>query len=368
LCIRETSIAKADIEVNIPNVKIAEPELVKANLSKIKYKNFIINNAKISALLNKHKNWDVNIQASGSNKTQDFDITSNGNLLVDKISANKEISLILNLFKGSYGENKFVSADKITFFSSNAHQSLLIPKLNVGNGEVSLNAKVIKEKTIDLVAHGKHISLKMLKDTLPEELTSQHLAFNLKLMGSLNNPQLDSDLSFYSFKPNKTMQKLNNMILKISDGEASISLKSEKESSSHYNLYANIPINFSLKPLLILSIKDNAPAQGKVTYDFDVSTISNIALPPVHSITGRVSGDLSITGTYLKPLVNGKIKYSNGTYNYLPFGLNFYNIDTLILAKNNIFTIDKLNAEDSKKNQLEVKGRADFNNTIMLIT
>lgn len=355
LIIREANISKADIALNISNLNLAEPELVEANFLGIKYKDFIIKKANIS-VFHRLNNLDINIQADGNNNSESFDLSSSGRLTIDKKTTNKEISLILNLFKGSYGKNKFISSDKITFFSKNTFQSLIIPKLNIGNGEFSLNAKITKEKKIDLTVHGKHIFLEMLKRDLPEGLTGQYLSFNLNLIGSLNNPELYSDLSFY----NKEARKINNITIQIKEEQALLNVKSENQTSEYYNLQASIPVNFSLDPSLILSIKETSLVQGKLNYNFDVSTISNIIMSPDHSIKGRASGDLTISGTYLKPLINGKLKYSEGAYNYLSLGLNFYNIDTLISAKNNIFTIDKLRAKDLKNNQLEIKGQANF--------
>lgn len=356
LIIREANISKADIAFNISNLNLAEPELVEANFLGIKYKDFILKKAKISAF-HRLNNFDINIQADGSNNSENFDVISSGILNIDKKTINKEIILILNLFKGSYGKNKFISSDKITFFSKNTFQSLLIPRLNIGNAEVSLNAKITKEKNIDLTAHGKHIFLEMLKKDLPENLKGQYLSFNLSLAGSLNKPELSSDLSFY----NKEARKLNNIKIQIKEDQALLNVKSENKTSEYYNLQVNIPVNFSLDPALRLAIKETSAVQGKLNYNFDVSTISNIMLSPNHLIKGRASGDLNLSGTYFKPLINGKLKYSEGAYNYLSLGLNFYNIDTLISAKNNIFTIDKLKAKDLKNNQLEITGQASFN-------
>lgn len=355
---RDASLLKADIDIDMPDIKVVSLASVKANFSKIKYDDLIIDNAKIYALP-KYKNWELDVQAVGVNNSQDFDVIGKASLFIDAL-ANNDIELIFTLVKGSYNGAKFINKDKITVISSNLNQSLLVPKMAFENGEISLNAKITGDKIIDLLFIGKRIPIKTFKKDIPKSFENAQLEFDVDIIGSLKGPELNSSISFYIPESNKAMQKINNMTLKIKEGQAIISIKSKKKALSYYNLDANIPVDFSFSPSAIVAIKESFPLDIRLNYNLDSSILSNLLLSPDHSVNGSILGDLVVRGTYLNPLVNGAIKFEKDCYAYLPMGLKFNNISGSITAKNNLVNINNISAEDSKKNKLVIKGKADF--------
>ncbi len=356
--IRGATISEADIEVRTPNLLIFEPAIIQASLYKIEHKNFIINTAKITTQY-QNRNWSIALAAKGNDKIQDFELITNGNLCIDKTAINEK-QITLNKFEGSYGENKFSNTGKIIFFSNAEYQSVLIPKIKLAKGEFSLTAR-LKEDKVDLTSAVKHISLKLFKQYLPKQFINQDLNFNLHILGELQNPQVNLDLSMHNSKEEEKAQEFNSDItIKIKDKRAIFNAKSNTKALLYYNLYGNIPINFSLKDPILLSIEEHAPIQATLDYNLDVSTLANILLSSAHIIQGKVFGKLVISGTYFAPLINGQIKCNEGTYKYFPLGIKLKNINTDISLQNNLLTINKLVIEDYKQNELLISGNANF--------
>lgn len=330
-----------------------------ADISRIKYQDFIVSNARFTASHN-NQNWDIDLETVGKYQSNNFKLNTSGTLFIDKISNLKEKKIILNILKGSYGTHKFFNTDKIILISNDEYRSVLIPIIEMADGRFSLSAK-FKNELIDVNTTAEHIPLSLLEIKNQEYLIDQYLKYNIKINGTLKNPEMNLDLSIYEKILDKESKEFNNhTIIQIKNGEAHFSIKSNKNSSMFYNINGKAPINFSFQSPVILSIKEHDPIKAELDYNIDLSTLSNIISLPEHDIKGKLYGALMISGNASSPIINGEMKYNEGMYEYFPFSLQIRNISTTIFIKNNFLTIPQFIAEDYKKNTLNINGSANF--------
>ena len=347
ILIDKTSIDKAIIEINIANQITSHPELIQIKAEKVKHNNLIVDNFSFLSSY-KDNRWQIESEAKGGNVLHPFHIITHGIYLLE--NNNKEIQVTLNNFKGEYNLDKFFISKNIIMNLNSLNKSISIPKLNIAGGYVSLKAS-LKQEEIDLVSKGNNFSLKSFRENLPNELKDKEISFNFSMLGNISSPKVEATLITSNINANISI-KDNNLILIA---------KSKNDPKSNYKLEANIPIDFSLSPFRSL-IKQSDPIKGKIDGLLDISSLPNGLIPNDHNLKGKFIANLLISGSYSSPLINGKIKYTNGYYHNYSIGIKLYNINSIITSQNNKLIIDNFTTEDEQKNILNLNGTI-YNNS-----
>lgn len=351
---RQVNISAAHVELDIPDLKAAEPKSIKANLSKAVYEDVSVSKAMLVAS-RKKGGWRASFAAEG-NTQQPFRIKANGDLGINR---QNEWNAVLTTLEGTYGKTAFSSTDKITLTIGDGHQSVAVPKLKIGHGNFSVDADR-KNTAVFAVITGDYISLPEFVANLPDELKDSRAAFTLKVNGDVGTPQAVLDAHVTGIKLHvKSQESIVKLTAKIQNGKASVSAIADTKPMMRSNLNAHIPVNFSLEPF-VLSIEEQSPIKGDTEFAFDVSALSGLLLSSEHVLKGDAKGKLALSGSYAAPVMSGEIQFQQGGYSYLPLNVKLQNINATIVMANRTFTLAEFYAGGNKRNILTAKGSADF--------
>ena len=174
------------------------------------------------------------------------------------------------------------------------------------------------------------------------------------LTGVLKNPGVDAQLTIDSLKMNKTL---------IGNVKIASSLDNARKQ-------ANVKINILNRGLETLNISGayllGKEESDKLDFDIKMNQTEAIIIEPfvkglISDIRGSLSTDLKVTGTVLKPELNGNLTLNNTrlTVDYLktPYILN----DRLEIS-NNIININELALTDTLGGKGTVNGSVNLNN------
>ena len=343
LLINKTSIDNATIEMNITNGRTSHPDIIQIKAEKIKDNNLIVDKFDFISFYNIN-HWQIEAKANGDNDTDPFNIVTKGFYFLR--NNNQEIEITLNNFKGRYNLDNFFISENIIINLNAFDKSILIPKLNIVGGDIYLKAK-LKQEEIDLISKGKNLSLKNLFNAFKDK----NMSFNLTMLGNISSPKVEANLITSNINANITIKDDNFFLVS----------KSNYNSKSNYKLEANIPVYFSLKPFKV-SIKESDIIKGTIDGLVDINSLPDNLIPNDHELKGNASINLLISGTYKSPLINGRIKYTDGFYHNYAVGIKLYNVDSTITAHNNKIIIENLTAKDEQKNIINLKGNININN------
>lgn len=362
LSVKDLYISEANAAVKINNINNYEFKSIKANISKILYQDINLNDVKINAFSSK-KMLNLNYIINASHNDKEIKLDSNAIFNIDDLINKKETKIIFNRFKGTYNKHKFLNIGDIILCSSLNNKSLIIPKIKIADGDFSFNA-ILNDSSVAISSFVSNIPLKLFNDNLSVQMSDRLLRSKLVVTGEKINPEMSLNINIYGDDSSSLQNKKfnNNTIINIKDGKAKFTMNSLKNSTLYYNLIGEVPVYFNFNSSPILKIKKDEDIKANFKYELSKLIILNSLLPNEHEFSGNLSGRILISGKYDTPIINGKIKYKEGEYNYFPVYLKLNNINGDFSIKNNRLSIDKLVSEDADKHQLIIDGNIDFSN------
>lgn len=352
--VRGANISAANVEMDFSDLAAAEPDRVKARLSDTQYAGINISTAILNALRN-GETWKADLVAEGS-ADRPFNINTRAEV---NVTPAKGVAARITSFNGTYGQIPFDSPAAIALSVTEHSQTLSAPTLKVGSGVLAVEA-ALKDKSVTATATGKNILISEFQADLPQEIKDVQLAFALNMSGALNDPQvrLDAALTGAKLFDNSPESKIAAKAV-LQNGKADISAEIDDMSSLRSNINLRIPVNFSIEPF-DMSLDENAPVSGGANVALNISALSALLLPPEHVVKGAMSAKLSLSGSVAAPGINGQIRIDQGSYNYLPLGVQLQKFSATVTADNQTFTLTDFHAEDAKGDILTAAGTAGF--------
>jgi len=351
--VQNTKIQTLHAEANFSDIQTAMPDSVKANLTNAKYENIAVNKATVTAT-NKDKIWNANLAADG-NANQPFNIKTAATISEKKQNWKAVFSSLI----GTYGKTTFNSADKITVDYSAAKQALSAPKLRINNSSFAIDATK-DSKAISANASASNIALADFIADTPKQLQNSRAGFTLKISGAPASPVADLKIDVTGIKLHDGLKDSSiKATAKVEKGQAVIAAITNDSTGLRSNLNATIPVIFSIDPFAV-SVVEKSPLKANADFAFDISALADIFLPPEQVLKGKADGKLAVTGTVEKPLISGTVKFTDGSYSYLPLGVNLQKIGATITANNRSFNLSQFYAEDVNGKPLNATGNADL--------
>lgn len=234
---------------------------------------------------------------------------------------------------------------------------------------VSINGEYNQQQNDDTLA------AKIIIDELPPQLVNAlklplaqgEFSTNLDVSGSTHKPIINGKLSYstsfksidndgeekdFIYKWLSDIQTKDNQLLIDSnifrDGldSGSVSLSAPIKTYIDY-LYANKPIDTSTQAF---------PVDADISGRFNLNTLGFFIDSDLHQFHGDANTNIAIKGNINAPQIHGEFNVQKGTYDNALTGTSVHNIDCIIIASQNNFTIDSCTADDSGKGKLQLTG------------
>jgi len=346
------SEGKADVLINFSNDKVID---INSAFTDFEYKNIDLVKLKLKTK-SEGSNLIVNMDGDfteSNNIISEFTIlnftenikTIESNSLVlhfddQKISNNNPIKIVLSPSKVDF--QSFILSNDDSNFN-------LAGLINYNNGSSNFQASITN-----------------LDSSLVSDMISHDTEFKgetdikVDVEGSLRNPKLNLQLNSHNLHINEFITNDLSISINSNGGKTLIDFK-EKDGDNPYStvvgeIYSGINL-YDLKKLLKSKINLNLNL-----YSFDISPLiflnSNIK-----QLYGDISSNLILTGSILKPYLDGSLEIKNLGIISLPL-LNILEVeDTTLVIKNNYTKYNNIIVK-SKSGTAEVSGTADLNNFV----
>ncbi|MCB1580927.1 MAG: translocation/assembly module TamB domain-containing protein [Rhodospirillales bacterium] len=138
-----------------------------------------------------------------------------------------------------------------------------------------------------------------------------------------------------------------------------ITAQTDLSGPAELKFKAKVTLPLTISPLVIPFDK---PVSGNVNASVDLKALSLLLGLDEHSITGRSTLDVSLSGTLNKPAITGKGNLRNGTYENLLLGTRFKDITGEVTASENRLSLKNLEGRDTNGGIFTGSGHIDFRN------
>lgn len=286
-------------------------------------------------------NTKIEGQIKGSDMHSDYPIiiaaSKNLNIKPDNINLN------ISNVEGTLGAAK-ISMQQLSnlqlFLKDNSllRGKIDIPQLIIDQGKLSIVGNVSAKK-IDLQSSFNGIGRNIFHDLLTDEFNKAIFAGEIKLVGDVSSPQLDSSINVKNIiiDSKKTLADLiidsqmnNNKLLAVMN----LNIKSKDNIKHVANVNTVFPVSFQLYPFIFELHKDRPFELDYSTKDkFNIGGL--VKLPVGHKLRGVLEGMISARGTIDRPIIKGEIDLTEGKYSYKHIGLKTKDITAKISAKGN---------------------------------
>ncbi len=120
-------------------------------------------------------------------------------------------------------------------------------------------------------------------------------------------------------------------------------------------LTASVPLFTDLSQ--IIALDERSPLTANLTWDGGIEPFFAM-LPPIdHVLAGKLTADVSMTGSANDPIFDGSFGLSNGRYEHLMYGTTLSNVTAKATLDKQTLTINELTANDGEKGKLSGSGR-----------
>lgn len=202
--------------------------------------------------------------------------------------------------------------------------------------------------------------------------------FDLKSKIQNNLINLDTKINLKS--PYKIETHIISEIIK-ENKDVQITISRLYNKTNHVKVHNTDPISILLfEDQKILTAKNiklndrNLHINSTILNNKDISAVINIPehtdilsiipIPEGHELSGRLGGNVNISGTIANPQITGDISIHKGEYQFVPYGIKIKNLATKITVKDNNI-ISTLSAQDAIGNKLHAKGSLNINNDFL---
>ncbi len=310
---------------------------------------------------------ELSIRAGGRIGSIDFDAEGSGLLKepfrvssrgVLNWSENARV-LGLELLNVEFGAHRLMLAEpseiRLTPETGPATTSLLLQaepgRLEIRGGMAEL---------IDLTVFFEEIPLGLLTLVGGPPMDG-HVAGTVSLSGTVQDPEFHAELAAenvgvrdpaLSHVPGFDLS--SGVSLKGGLMEARLTV-AEGESRP-MEVFLAVPVSASLSPVS-LEFPGQGLIKGHVTANLDLGVLPAWFSMEGLRLSGRLSSDLSLSGSVASPLVEGHVRINDGTCDVLQSGSVFREVEVLARVSGNDLILDYARAVDGRGGSLEAQGR-----------
>jgi len=191
-----------------------------------------------------------------------------------------------------------------------------------------------------------------------------NLSFDVDLGGTASNPIIDAnyqlnnssydDYSFNKFKGN----------FSYADNWVQTNTSLIALDSASINLQAKLPLAIRIDSMTVDTENfKNQPQWGQLSMDSVPLALAK-AFYPFDQLDGVANANLTLGGTPAEPKLDGKFNLKDGLLKISNFGIDYRNINTNILFKNQSLLLDTLHM-NSKKGVITGNGNVQFASKLM---
>lgn len=220
----------------------------------------------------------------------------------------------------------------------------------------------VSQQNIDMTLSMNRFPLAALTGGAEEgAFAGMDLSGAVKLKGALAQPDITADISF---SPLRVAASAPDIKLDLNATYArkmmQAKLVGRGKGIDTLNAQISLPLTLSLQPF-VFDLPQTTPLKGSASLALETETLAKAALPPAHSLSGRLQGDARISGTLAKPAYQGAILMKDGRYENEAIGLKLRNILlNAVFQDGPSIVISELSATDESQGRLSGGGRIDL--------
>ncbi len=304
-------------------------------------------NVNISNIL-RNDSLSLNVKLSNADDANQLDL--NG-LIEFANDTTARVSILPSILKINSEDWKIQEKVRINFHQGKTE----ISNFDLSNGDQLLTIDgILSSDPKDLLAVGfKNFSLKTVNPFVRAMgiQLSGHVNGETKLYNVLKSPRISDNLKIDSLGFNKTY------IGNLTD------TSTYDKANNVVNIYTNI-VAGDKETLKLTGNIDLEKKEIDLSVKLDESELA--VLEPfvnelVSDLKGKISTDLTVKGSFDKPLINGELSFDKGQMN-INYLKTTYTLNDQVTVDNSVIKISDLKLEDIEGNQAIANGTVDLNN------
>ncbi len=182
----------------------------------------------------------------------------------------------------------------------------------------------------------------------------------LRATGAASNPSIDVRVSAANIVPDDAPLWDGTPVsaaaeFVVRDRRAQGRFVLESESERWVTMEGEAPLHVSLVPALA-EWPPSGPVSGRVLVEADLGALAPLFLLDVHRLSGRLTADLTVTGSVAHPEANGHIRILNGYYEHERAGVILRNLDVAFSGRDDRIVLERFTADDGDRGRLEWSG------------
>jgi translocation and assembly module TamB len=149
------------------------------------------------------------------------------------------------------------------------------------------------------------------------------------------------------------------LVAQLLGGELNLSLDLLQPENRFIRGTITVPMMLSLHPFAY-SLSPHGKLDVKLEGEFDLGRISPLFAPVDQRVTGRVNGDIMLTGSVSTPDISGRLFLSRGSYENITSGTVLKEIEMEAVAEGRRLEIRRFQATDGEKGTVSGNGSIDL--------
>ena len=350
LAVADIQLQSGEMKATFSDIVSALPDTLMLSVSDARLGDTMITNGMVNAD-RKNELWQVRSQARGT-AGQPFDIEATGSGEFTTVAIWQATIVSLN---GTVGDKPVSIGAPVALESAAESQSLRVGQLKFGKGQYALEGQQ-QTGQIQGTFSGKNVSLSDLGFGPAPEWADALGTIKGTFGGTPSSIAADATFDLQGLRlTGDRADGRAQVIASLRDGQARTKINITDGAAIRSQVEASIPATLSLEPFAF-EVAGNAPLQGTMDLSLDVTALSKLALPLDQSLTGKVDGSLALGGTLAQPSVRGQLNFRDGSYAYMPVGLELKALAFDLEADGERIAIRNFRATDPAGNPLKAEG------------